>query len=237
MDNPNERCEIAAKDGSKAIGRPVLWAAGRVPAGGNRSYSGAAGLSSRAANGPRGLSLLWEGLGVHLSGAAIVEPNRRDFLYIMTGAVGAVGVGATVWPLIDQMNPDASTLALSSIEVDLGPIAEGQLIKVLFRGGPVFVRHRTKKEIDEAAKTPLAELKDPQKDADRVKKPEWLIVSGVCTHLGCVPLAHEGQYDGWKCPCHGSVYDTSGRIRQGPAPANLPVPDYVFLSDTKVRIG
>ena len=178
-----------------------------------------------------------EGLGVHLSGAAIVEPNRRDFLYIMTAAVGAVGVGATVWPLVDQMNPDASTLALSSIEVDLGPIAEGQIVKVLFRGGPVFIRHRTKKEIDEAVNTPLADLKDPQKDADRVQKPEWLIVSGVCTHLGCVPLAHEGQYDGWKCPCHGSVYDTSGRIRQGPAPANLPVPEYVFLTDKKVKIG
>jgi ubiquinol-cytochrome c reductase iron-sulfur subunit len=172
-----------------------------------------------------------------LSGAAIVESNRRDFLYIMTGAVGAVGLGATVWPFIDQMNPDASTLALSSIEVDLGQIQEGQIVKVLFRGGPVFVRHRTKKEIEEAENTPLADLKDPQKDSDRVKKPEWLIVSGVCTHLGCVPLGHEGQYDGWKCPCHGSVYDTSGRIRQGPAPANLAVPDYVFLTDTKVKIG
>lgn len=173
----------------------------------------------------------------HLSAAAIVEPNRRDFLYIMTGAVGAIGVGATVWPLVDQMNPDASTLALASIEVDIAPIAEGQMIKVLFRGAPVFVRHRTKKEIDDAENTPLADLKDPQKDSDRVKKAEWLICSGVCTHLGCVPIGHEGQYDGWKCPCHGSIYDTSGRIRQGPAPLNLPIPDYVFLTDTKVKIG
>jgi len=117
------------------------------------------------------------------------------------------------------------------------PIAEGQIVTVKWRGGPVFVRHRTKKEIDDAVNTPLAGLRDPQTDQARVKKPEWLIVSGVCTHLGCVPLGHEGQYDGWKCPCHGSVYDTSGRIRQGPAPLNLPVPEYAFLSETRVKIG
>ena len=181
---------------------------------------------------------LWRNdLGVQLSSAAIEKPNRRDFLYITTAAVGAVGVGGVVWPLIDQMNPDASTLALSSIEVDLAPIAEGQIVTVKWRGGPVFVRHRTKKEIDDAVNTPLAGLRDPQTDQARVKKPEWLIVSGVCTHLGCVPLGHEGQYDGWKCPCHGSVYDTSGRIRQGPAPLNLAVPEYALLSDAKVKIG
>jgi len=181
---------------------------------------------------------LWRNdLGVHLSSAAIENPNRRDFLYIATAAVGAVGAAAVAWPLIDQMNPDASTLALASIEVDLAPIAEGQIVVVKWRGGPVFVRHRTKKEIDDAVNTPLSDLKDPQTDQERVKKPEWLIVSGVCTHLGCVPLGHEGQYEGWKCPCHGSVYDTSGRIRQGPAPANLPVPEYTFLSDTRVKIG
>jgi ubiquinol-cytochrome c reductase iron-sulfur subunit len=176
-------------------------------------------------------------LGVHLSSAVIENPNRRDFLYIATAAVGAVGAAAVVWPLVDQMNPDASTLALASIEVDLSSIAEGQIVVVKWRGGPVFVRHRTKKEIDDAVNTPLSDLKDPQTDQERVKKPEWLIVSGVCTHLGCVPLGHEGQYEGWKCPCHGSVYDTSGRIRQGPAPANLPVPEYTFLSDTRVKIG
>jgi len=176
-------------------------------------------------------------LGVHLSTAAIENPNRRDFLFIATGAVGAVGVGAFVWPLIDQMNPDASTLALSSIEVDLSPIAEGQIVTVKWRGGPVFIRHRTKKEIDDAVNTPLSDLKDPQTDAERVKKPEWLIVIGVCTHLGCVPLGHEGPYEGWKCPCHGSIYDTSGRIRSGPAPLNLFVPEYAFESDTKVKIG
>ena len=172
-----------------------------------------------------------------MSSAVIDEPNRRDFLYIATGATAAVGAASLAWPLIDQMNPDASTLALSSIEVDLAPIAAGQIITVKWRGGPVFIRHRTPKEIAAAQKVDLADLKDPQSDADRVKKPEWLIVSGVCTHLGCVPLGHEGQFDGWKCPCHGSIYDTSGRIRQGPAPRNLDVPEYSFLTDTKVKIG
>jgi ubiquinol-cytochrome c reductase iron-sulfur subunit len=178
-----------------------------------------------------------DGSEVHLSTLAIENPNRRDFLFLATGAVGAVGAAAVVWPLVDQMNPDASTLALASIEVDTGAIAEGQIVTVKWRGGPVFIRHRTKKEIDEAVNTPLSELKDPQTDAQRVQKPEWLIVVGVCTHLGCVPLGHEGPYDGWKCPCHGSIYDTSGRIRSGPAPLNLAVPEYAFLSDTKVKIG
>ncbi len=158
-------------------------------------------------------------------------------MFITTAGVAAVGVGSVAWPLIDQMNPDASTLAMASIEVDLTPIAEGQILTVKWRGGPVFVRHRTKKEIDEAASVNISELRDPQTDAQRVQKPEWLVVIGVCTHLGCVPIGHDGQYDGWKCPCHGSVYDTSGRIRQGPAPLNLAVPEYAFLSDTKVKIG
>jgi ubiquinol-cytochrome c reductase iron-sulfur subunit len=176
-------------------------------------------------------------LGAHLSGATTVDQSRRDFLFIATGAAGAVGAAAVVWPLIDQMNPDASTLAMSSIEVDLGAVAEGQILTVKWRGKPVFVRHRTKKDIEEAVNTPLADLRDPQTDAERVKKPEWLILVGVCTHLGCIPLGHQGKYDGWFCPCHGSVYDTSGRIRQGPAPLNLEVPEYAFLSDTKVKIG
>jgi ubiquinol-cytochrome c reductase iron-sulfur subunit len=176
-------------------------------------------------------------MGVRLSSAVTVDPNRRDFLFIATGAAGVVALGSVAWPLIDQMNPDASTLALSSTEVDLGPIAEGQIVTVKWRGGPVFVRHRTKQEIEEAESAKMEDLKDPQADKDRVQKPEWLIVSGVCTHLGCVPIGHDGQYGGWKCPCHGSVYDTSGRIRQGPAPLNLPVPEYVFLTDTKVKIG
>jgi ubiquinol-cytochrome c reductase iron-sulfur subunit len=168
---------------------------------------------------------------------AIEDPSRRDFLFITTAAVAVVGTASLAWPLIDQMNPDASTLALASIEVDLSAIAEGQILTVKWRGGPVFLRHRTKKEIDEAANVDISGLRDPQTDADRVKKPEWLIISGVCTHLGCVPIGHEGSYGGWLCPCHGSVYDTSGRIRQGPAPLNLPVPEYAFLSDTKVKIG
>ena len=166
------------------------------------------------------------------------QPTRRDFLYIATGAVGAVAVGATVWPLVNQMNPDASTLALASTEVDISKVEVGQIMTVKWRGNPVFVRHRTPKEIEEARATPLSQLKDPATDESRVQKPEWLIISGVCTHLGCIPLGHEGQYDGWRCPCHGSVYDTSGRIRQGPAPTNLPVPEpVVFLSPTKLKIG
>jgi ubiquinol-cytochrome c reductase iron-sulfur subunit len=175
--------------------------------------------------------------GSDLSHAEAINPSRRDFLFLTTGAVAAVGAAAVAWPLIDQMNPDASTLALASIEVDIAPIAVGQILTVKWRGGPVFIRHRTPKEIQEAVDTPLSDLKDPQTDAQRVQKPEWLIVIGVCTHLGCVPLGHEGQYDGWKCPCHGSVYDTSGRIRQGPAPLNLAVPEYKFLTPTRVKIG
>jgi ubiquinol-cytochrome c reductase iron-sulfur subunit len=168
------------------------------------------------------------------------EPTRRDFLYIATGAVGAVGVGALLVPFIAQMNPDASTIAAGApIEVDLAPIAAGQIIKVFWRGKPIFISHRTPKEIEEARTVPLASLPDPQSDQDRVKAghDQWLVVIGICTHLGCIPLAHQGNYDGWFCPCHGSQYDTSGRIRQGPAPANLYLPPYAFLSDSKIRIG
>ena len=186
---------------------------------------------------PRRARSAQERTGVELSHADAIEPSRRDFLFLATGAVAAVGAAGVVWPLVDQMNPDASTLALASIEVDLSPIQEGQILTVKWRGGPVFIRRRTAKEIKEAQDTPLSELKDPQTDQARVQKPEWLIVVGVCTHLGCVPLGHDGQYDGWKCPCHGSIYDTSGRIRQGPAPLNLVVPEYSFLTDTRVKIG
>ena len=159
-------------------------------------------------------------------------------LFIATGAVGAVGVGSVAWPLIHQMNPDASTIAAgAAIDVDLSAIAEGAIVTVKWRGKPIFVRHRTAKEIKEAVDVPLAQLPDPQADAQRVKKPEWLVVIGVCTHLGCIPLGHSGDYDGWFCPCHGSAYDTSGRIRKGPAPKNLEVPNYAFASDTKLTIG
>ena len=169
---------------------------------------------------------------------SVAEPTRRDFLYVATGAVGAIGAAAALVPLIAQMNPDKSTVAAGvPIEVDLAPVAEGQVIKVFWRGNPFFVSHRSKKEIDEARQVEVASLPDPQSDQDRVQKPQWLIVSAVCTHLGCIPLAHEGDYGGFRCPCHGSQYDTSGRIRQGPAPANLPVPPYHFVSDTKIQIG
>jgi ubiquinol-cytochrome c reductase iron-sulfur subunit len=168
------------------------------------------------------------------------EPTRRDFLYIATATVGAVGAAATLIPLISQMNPDASTLAAGvPIEVDLSPIAEGQIIKVFWRSQPIFISHRSKKEIDAARSVNVASLPDPQADQDRVKQghDQWLVVIGICTHLGCIPLAHQGEYDGWFCPCHGSQYDTSGRIRQGPAPANLALPPYTFLSDSKIQIG
>ncbi len=168
------------------------------------------------------------------------EPTRRDFLYIATGAVAAVGAAATTWPLIHQMNPDASTIAAGApIEVDLAPIAEGQAIKVFWRGKPIFITHRTKKEIDEARAVNVATLPDPEQDDKRVKQghEQWLVLIGICTHLGCIPLAHQGQYDGFFCPCHGSVYDTSGRIRQGPAPLNLALPPYEFVSDSKIKIG
>ena len=168
------------------------------------------------------------------------EPTRRDFLLVATGAVGAIEAAATLVPLISQMNPDASTIAAGvPIEVDLTPITEGQIIKVFWRGNPIYISHRTGKEIEEAQKVPLDSLPDPQADKDRVKSghDQWLVVIGICTHLGCIPLAHQGDYGGWFCPCHGSQYDTSGRIRRGPAPANLPVPPYAFLSDGKIQIG
>jgi ubiquinol-cytochrome c reductase iron-sulfur subunit len=170
------------------------------------------------------------------------EPTRRDFLYIATGAMGVIGAGSLAWPFIDQMNPDASALALASTEVDISAIQPGQIVTVKWRGKPVFIRNRTEKEIEEARSVPTASLPDPQTDQSRVKagKDNWLVVVGVCTHLGCVPLGGvgaRGDYDGWFCPCHGSHYDTSGRIRKGPAPLNLAVPTYEFLSDKVVKIG
>ena len=168
--------------------------------------------------------------------------TRRDFLQLTAGAFGAVGAGAVAWPFINALNPAKDKLALSSIEVDLGPIQVGQSITVMWRGKPVFIRRRTEEEIKEAQEVELSQLIDKEKDSERVKKPEWLIVVGVCTHLGCVPVGQKpgetrGEYNGWFCPCHGSNYDTSGRIRKGPAPKNLMVPDYAFISDTRVKIG
>ena len=163
--------------------------------------------------------------------------KRREFIFTATYAVGAVGVGATVWPLIDQMNPDASVKALASTEVDVSNVEKGQSITVLWRGKPVFIRRRTDEEIAEARDVNLEELKHPEKDEDRAKDPEWLVMLGVCTHLGCVPLGDKGEYGGWFCPCHGSHYDTSGRIRKGPAPTNMEVPKYEFVNTNTIKIG
>lgn len=172
----------------------------------------------------------------------VQDPERRDFIVVATYAMGAVGAAAVAWPLIDQMNPAADTLALASTEVDVSKIVEGQAITVTWRGKPVFIRHRTKDEIARANAIDSGELRHPEDDEVRVQKPELLVVVGVCTHLGCVPLGQKtgevkGDYDGWFCPCHGSHYDTSGRIRKGPAPTNLEVPPYTFLSDSVIRIG
>lgn len=168
--------------------------------------------------------------------------SRRDFLLYATTAVGVVGAGLAVWPFIHSMNPAADVLALSSTEVDLSPVEEGQAITVTWRGKPVFVRHRTAEEIETARSVNVSELRDPQTDEDRVQKPEWLIAIGICTHLGCVPLGQKpgepkGDFGGYFCPCHGSHYDTSGRIRKGPAPLNLAVPGYEFIEDLRIRIG
>ncbi len=163
--------------------------------------------------------------------------KRREFIFTATYAVGAVGVGATIWPLIDQMNPDASVKALASTEVDISNVEKGQSITVLWRGKPVFIRRRTEEEIAKARDVNLDELKHPEKDEDRAKDPEWLVMLGVCTHLGCVPLGDKGEYGGWFCPCHGSHYDTSGRIRKGPAPTNMEVPKYEFVNSNIIKIG
>lgn len=221
-----------------------------------------------------------------------VEPTRRDFLYIATGTVGAVGAALSTWPFISQMNPSAAVLALASIEVDISTVQPGQIATVMWRGKPVFIRRRTPKEIEEAVAVPVSELIDPlarnanfpadaqATDENRLtphvgnaaataetpatpaaaappapssaatpapsaeapavglqEKPEWLVVVGVCTHLGCIPLGNQGSFGGWLCPCHGSQYDTAGRVRQGPAPENLAVPPYTFLTDTRIKIG
>jgi ubiquinol-cytochrome c reductase iron-sulfur subunit len=181
----------------------------------------------------------------HATDTKSTETTRRDFLMLATGAAGVVGLGAVVVPLVSQLAPDAQTVAAGApIDLDLTPIAEGQAIKLFWRGKLIFVRHRTKKEIEEARAVDVATLKDPQTDAQRVKAghDQFLVVYGNCTHLGCVPLGNapgdpKGDFDGWFCPCHGSHYDSSGRIRKGPAPLNLPVPPYAFNADTKIRIG
>jgi ubiquinol-cytochrome c reductase iron-sulfur subunit len=177
------------------------------------------------------------------------EPTRRDFIHIATGTVAAIGVGLAAWPFIDQMNPSSAVLALSSVEIDIGAIQEGQQAVFMWRSKPVFVRRRTKKEIAEAETVSMSDLPDklarnlnlaedaPATDKNRIEKPEWLVVIGICTHLGCIPLNNQGEFGGYLCPCHGSQYDTAGRIRKGPAPENLAVPPYSFIGPTKIKIG
>ena len=168
--------------------------------------------------------------------------NRRDFLYLSSITIGGVGLAAFMWPFIKSMNPAEDTLALGTTEVDISNVNVGQSVTVKWRGKPVFIRKRTQEEINEANNVDVASLRDPMEDGERVQKPEWLILVGVCTHLGCVPLGQKatdtkGEYNGWFCPCHGSHYDTSGRVRKGPAPDNLAVPPYTFISETKIIIG
>ena len=187
-----------------------------------------------------------------MSATETSDPNRRDFLYVATGMAAVVGVAGVAWPFIDQMRPDASTLALASIEVDVSAIEPGMSLTAKWRGRPVFIRNRTPEEIEAAKAVKLEELKDPvarnaniaadapATDADRSAgegKENWIVMVGVCTHLGCVPLGQAGDFGGWFCPCHGSHYDTAGRVRKGPAPENLAIPTFEFVSDTVVRIG
>ncbi len=178
------------------------------------------------------------------AGGANGAPSRRDFLFVATGALGAVGMAVAAWPFMDEMNPAADTRALAITEVDLSAVADGQQIVVLNQGKPVFVRHRTAAEIEAAQRDDYAPLKDPATDASRLVqlsgqpgKPAFLIVWAACTHLGCIPTFGQGDYHGWKCACHGSQYDTSGRIRRGPAPKNLYVAPYTYLSESSIRIG
>jgi len=180
------------------------------------------------------------------------DPTRRDFLYVATGMAGVVAVGGVAWPFIDQMRPDASTLALATVDVDISAIEPGMSLTAKWRGKPVFIRNRTPEEIEAARAVPMAELKDPvarnanlpadaqATDIDRSAgegKENWIVMIGSCTHLGCVPLGQSGDFGGWFCPCHGSHYDTAGRIRVGPAPENLHIPNFEFTSDTTIRIG
>ena len=168
--------------------------------------------------------------------------NRRDFLQLSTLTLGGIGTAAFIWPFIKSMSPAEDTLAAGSTEVDISMIEEGQSVTIKWRGKPVFIKKRTKEEIEAAKMVQASDLRDPQDDADRVQKEEWLVLVGVCTHLGCVPLGQKlsdmkGDYDGWYCPCHGSHYDTSGRIRKGPAPTNMAIPNYEFLDNETIKIG
>ena len=167
------------------------------------------------------------------------KKDRRDFLFTASYTVGAVGIGATIWPFIHQMNPDESVKSLATTEVDISQVEPGKSITVLWRGKPIFIKRRTTEEIQEARSVSLKDLPDPQNDEERVKegKNEWLVMVGVCTHLGCVPLKDKGEFNGWFCPCHGSHYDVSGRVRKGPAPKNMEIPKYEFVDNNTIKIG
>jgi len=168
------------------------------------------------------------------------DVERRMFSYTMLFGASLVGAMVTkdiVRTLLETMTPNAKTLAEASLEVDIGSIPEGKNVVFKWRNKPLFVKHRTAEDIEREAAVPLSELRDPQSDADRVQKPEWLILVGICTHLGCVPIANAGDYGGYYCPCHGSHYDGSGRIRRGPAPLNLEIPEYKFIQDTTIVVG
>jgi ubiquinol-cytochrome c reductase iron-sulfur subunit len=236
------------RSSGKGANRTILDCLFRPDWAGKRGLSAAAGVAGAGSLLRFGLAFPGavppatdkKGFGIVTTASSADHPTRRDFLFVATGAAAAVGGAMALVPFVAQMNPDASTIAAGApIEVDLTPIAEGQDIKVFWRGKPIYISHRTKKQIEEARKVPVSSLPDPQSDEARVKpgKDQWLVVIGICTHLGCIPIAHEGTYNGFFCPCHGSQYDTSGRIRSGPAPTNLPVPPYQFVSDTKIQIG
>ncbi|MER2519215.1 MAG: ubiquinol-cytochrome c reductase iron-sulfur subunit [Bdellovibrionales bacterium] len=178
------------------------------------------------------------------------ETSRRDFLTYTAAAMAGVGACAVAYPLLDSLSPAADTLAMATTEVDVSKLREGEALTVVWQGKPVFIRRRTKEEIEAARVAAMGDLKDPETDQARVKqsalngqeRPEWLVMTGVCTHLGCIPLGQKptephGEFGGWFCPCHGSQYDTSGRIRKGPAPKNLEIPPYQFSDETHIKIG
>ncbi len=165
------------------------------------------------------------------------KKSRRSFIHQTSGALGAIAVVSAGWPLVNQMNPSKDVEALSKVEVDLTNLDEGRSTTVMWRGKPLFIKHRTKKEIKEANEVNIDDLPDPQTDKERVKNPKYLVLVGVCTHLGCVPASDKGEYNGWFCPCHGSHYDTSGRIRKGPAPTNLEIPPYEFTNENTIIVG
>ena len=185
-----------------------------------------------------------ESTAAHAAHDGHADESKRDFLKLVAAAGAAIGTGAIAWPMISSMNPARDVLALSSVEQDITKIELGTAITIMWRGKPIFVRHRTPQEIKEAQDVPLAQLIEPQPDSARVKPDhaQWIVLVGICTHLGCIPVGNKptenrGEYGGWFCPCHGSQYDTSGRVRHGPAPLNLALPPYAFTTDTKIKIG